>query len=155
MEVPIGYTFSRKVHAYITFGTNLLVFRQPEFPEAGIQIPAGTIEDDEEPNNSVRREIIEETGLTNFTIVRKLGVYLYDMSPYRNEIQERHVYHVELNEEAASQWTHYEKHSGSNSDIEFAFYWVPLEPSINLEKDQGRFLQELCELLAKTKGTQR
>ncbi|MFE7190347.1 hypothetical protein [Kitasatospora sp. NPDC057595] len=37
------------------------------------------------------REAREETGLTDVTIVRKLGETEYDISPYRFEIQHRHV----------------------------------------------------------------
>jgi len=41
----------------------LLLFRHPY---AGIQIPAGTVEENETPEDAVRREALEETGLTNF-----------------------------------------------------------------------------------------
>ena len=52
-----------KVYAYITRGDHLLVFRHVDFPEAGIQIPGGTLEDGEEPDEAVLREAFEETGL--------------------------------------------------------------------------------------------
>ncbi|MFD4743072.1 hypothetical protein ACFWNQ_37685 [Streptomyces virginiae] len=38
------------------------------------------------------------TGLSDFRIVRKLGETEYDISPYRFEIQHRHVFHLELTE---------------------------------------------------------
>ncbi len=37
----------KKVFAYITRGDKLLVFRHADFPEAGIQVPAGTAKEGE------------------------------------------------------------------------------------------------------------
>src|ERR1700722_136132 len=113
-EIPEGYRFTKKVLAFVTHEEHLLVFQQPGFPEAGIQVPAGTIEDDESPLGAVTREVIEETGLTNFMVGAKLGVYYYDMSEYRKEIQERHVYHIMLNQPAPEQWRHYETNGGKS-----------------------------------------
>jgi 8-oxo-dGTP pyrophosphatase MutT (NUDIX family) len=63
-----------KVTAFITResknGHELLLF---EHPNAGIQIPAGTVEDDETPVEAVIRECIEETGLASLSIRRYLG----------------------------------------------------------------------------------
>ncbi|MCI0690634.1 NUDIX hydrolase [candidate division KSB1 bacterium] len=51
-----------KVFAYITHGHRLLVFRHADFPKAGIQVPAGTIQPNERPDEAVLREVYEETG---------------------------------------------------------------------------------------------
>jgi 8-oxo-dGTP pyrophosphatase MutT (NUDIX family) len=53
--------FTSKVFAYITWGIKLLVFSQPTAPEAGIQVPAGTVEDGEAVDAAVMREAFEET----------------------------------------------------------------------------------------------
>jgi 8-oxo-dGTP pyrophosphatase MutT (NUDIX family) len=62
-----------KVTAFITRqsknGDELLLF---EHPYAGIQIPAGTVEDGETPEQAVLREAAEETGLTSLSIHRYL-----------------------------------------------------------------------------------
>jgi 8-oxo-dGTP pyrophosphatase MutT (NUDIX family) len=42
-------------------------------PEAGFQVPAGTLEDGEEPERGVLREAMEETGLTRLEVVAFLG----------------------------------------------------------------------------------
>lgn len=55
--------YKDKVLAYITHGNRLLVFRHPHAPEAGIQVPAGTVEEGEDPGTAVLREAAEETGL--------------------------------------------------------------------------------------------
>jgi 8-oxo-dGTP pyrophosphatase MutT (NUDIX family) len=63
-----------KVTAFITreskSGCELLLF---EHPNAGIQIPAGTVEDDETPAEAVIREAAEETRLASLSIRRYLG----------------------------------------------------------------------------------
>lgn len=67
-------TAVHKVTAFITRRqqerTQLLLFRHPN---AGIQIPAGTIEEGEDWQTAVLREAAEETGLTQLTIQRYLG----------------------------------------------------------------------------------
>ncbi|MCP4542722.1 MAG: NUDIX domain-containing protein [Chloroflexi bacterium] len=58
-----------KVTAFITRrspnGHDLLLF---EHPNAGIQIPAGTVEDGETPEQAIIREVNEETGLAPSSI---------------------------------------------------------------------------------------
>jgi 8-oxo-dGTP pyrophosphatase MutT (NUDIX family) len=51
-----------KVVAYVTYDNQLLVFEQPDFPEAGIQVPGGTIEHGETGKAAASRETLEETG---------------------------------------------------------------------------------------------
>ena len=65
----------QKVFAYITHGHRLLVFRHADFPKAGIQVPAGTVQPDEHPDAAVLREVYEETGLSDFTEVYFLGEF--------------------------------------------------------------------------------
>jgi 8-oxo-dGTP pyrophosphatase MutT (NUDIX family) len=63
-----------KVTAFITRKWNsdpeLLLFKHPH---AGIQIPAGTVETGETPEEAVLREASEETGLSDLTISHYLG----------------------------------------------------------------------------------
>ena len=62
-----------KVAAFITRdtpeGRQLLVFRHPD---AGIQLPAGTMERDEAPESAVLREVLEETGIAAVQIAALL-----------------------------------------------------------------------------------
>ena len=64
-----------KVTAYVTRkdGTDkeLLVFQHPT---AGLQLPAGTVEEGERPEAAVLREVVEETGLENVKLIRLLSV---------------------------------------------------------------------------------
>lgn len=44
-------------------GRELLVFEHAGLPEAGLQVPGGTVEAGETPREAVAREVLEESGL--------------------------------------------------------------------------------------------
>lgn len=46
---------TRKAFAYITQGNSLLIFEHEDAPEAGIQVPAGSIEAGETPEEAALR----------------------------------------------------------------------------------------------------
>jgi len=52
-----------KVVVYLVHRGHLLVFIHPDAPEAGIQVPAGSVEPGEHPSTAARRELEEETGI--------------------------------------------------------------------------------------------
>src|SRR3954464_8698523 len=99
----------RKVLAYVTHGNRLLVFTHPESPEAGIQVPGGTVEPDEQLDEAALREAIEETGLTGLRLGAFLGDVRFDQSDIGlDELHHRHFYHVILDETPLDSWRHYE-----------------------------------------------
>ncbi len=59
-----------KALSYITRGQRLLVFRQPDFPEQGVQVPGGSVELGEQPAVAALREAREETGLREHSVRR-------------------------------------------------------------------------------------
>jgi 8-oxo-dGTP pyrophosphatase MutT (NUDIX family) len=62
-----------KVFAYTTNQNRLLVFRHRDFPKAGIQVPAGTVQINEELPAAVLREAYEETGLQGYSKWHKIS----------------------------------------------------------------------------------
>lgn len=40
--------WQKKVYAYLTYGRQLLVFKHTDYPEAGLQVPGGTVETGED-----------------------------------------------------------------------------------------------------------
>jgi 8-oxo-dGTP pyrophosphatase MutT (NUDIX family) len=53
-----------KAFIYLTRSCHeLLLLAHPLHPEAGLQVPAGTILPREKPYDAARRELVEETGL--------------------------------------------------------------------------------------------
>lgn len=84
-----------KVLAFVTRSDQkeLLVHEHVNFPEAGVQVPAGTVEKDEDVKDALFREIYEESGLEDIELRSYLGKYIYKPE-HVEETHERNVYHL-------------------------------------------------------------
>jgi 8-oxo-dGTP diphosphatase len=139
-----------KVFAYITKGSKLLVFEQPDSPEAGIQVPAGTLEEGETPETGVMREAWEETDLSGLKLCCFLGEQIRDMRDYnKQEIHHRYFYHL-LCDDAPETWSHGEfspsdepEHDERILRHRFDFYWVDLADVPELIAEHGYFIARL------------
>ena len=138
-----------KVFAYITHRNRLLVFRHTDFPEAGIQVPAGTVLTNEDLESAVLREAEEETGLRDLTIKSYLGDHVRSMADVgKDEIHHRHFYHLLCGGDPPEQWQHDETDpsDGGSSPIHFEFFWAELPDQIPvLIADHGIMLPRLEE----------
>jgi len=117
-----------KVYAYITHANKLLVFEHVDFPEAGVQVPGGTMDAGETPEMAVRREVFEETGLQGLVLKKYLGEDEYrDSSVHPSVSISRHFFHIFSTQDVPDTWQHYEHHpsDGSPAPILFEFYWLP------------------------------
>lgn len=137
----------QKVVAYITFGDRLLVFNETGRPEAGTQVPAGTVEQDEALPQAVLREAEEETGLSGLKLVKYLGTK--DIEGERvactGELHERHFFHLECANPAPENWRHYEMTpSGKDkTPIAYDLFWVKKDEA-QLYFDFGALLEKLA-----------
>ncbi len=134
-----------KVLAYITRGSRLLVFTHPTAPEAGIQVPGGTVEADEMIEDAALREAIEETGLAGLRLNTFLGELSRDMSDFgKDEIHHRYYFHIWCDEEAPEYWQHGE-YMNEGEPIPFDFYWVEMPHNIpELIADHDAYLPTLA-----------
>ncbi|MFJ4125990.1 NUDIX domain-containing protein [[Kitasatospora] papulosa] len=141
-KVPV-----HKVLCYIVRDEELLVFRHTDYSyeEVGIQVPAGSIRPGESLEAAALREAGEETGLSDFRIVRKLGETRYDLSPYRFETQHRHVFLLELTRPAPCRWKSQEDHDGKRVSTRFECFWIPLKAAHVLQSGQGALLGDLYD----------
>lgn len=137
----------RKVVAYITLGERLLVFTQRDYPDAGVQVPAGTVEAGEELDTAVLREAEEETGLKNLRLVKYLGARDFDAEKVLrpDEIHERHFFHLEAANPAPEKWRHWEMTPSGDDKTPVAFdlTWVEKKRA-DLFYDFGALLDKIA-----------
>lgn len=72
----------------------VLVFKHPT---AGIQIPAGTVEESEDLEAAVKREVYEETGLRSVEIEEYLGCFENELADNQRIIAETTQVYIEPN----------------------------------------------------------
>ncbi len=142
-----------KVFAYITHQHHLLVFRHPDAPEAGIQVPAGTVEEHERAEDAVLREAFEETGWPDLTLNCFLGEQERDMSDCgRDEVHHRRFYHLCCHGHPPTTWRHEERSPSDTSahqPILFEFFWAALPHTVpSLIADHGIMLPRLLDILS-------
>ena len=133
----------RKAFAYITRGNELLVFSHPYSPDAGIQVPAGTMRDGERPEDAVMREAREETGLDCLLLARFLGEQRRDMSDFgRDEVHHRYFFQLHCCGEAPDTWRNYEPDPSDGGEMPlFEFLWARLPDGVpELIADHGALL---------------
>lgn len=138
----------RKAICFIVRDGGLLVFRHRDHPAAGVQVPAGTLRDDEAPEAGAIRETDEETGHRGYRIVAKLGVYEHEFRDTfegveRHELHERHVFQLAPPPDLPERWSHLAEEG--NGDFWFEFSWVPLTPGLTLAGAQQGMLDRVVD----------
>ena len=127
--MPVPDHVREKVYAYITQGKQLLVFRHVDFPDAGIQVPGGSVQPGEPLREAVLREAFEETGLDDLRIVAELGDTwpVMDGSARASEAHHRHFFHLRSGAPLPATWRHEERNpDGGGPSFLFEFSWMPI-----------------------------
>ena len=128
-----------KVLAYLTRLRNgqpqLLVFDHRDHPEAGTQVPAGTVEPGEAIEAALFREIEEESGLIDVQLIRKLAEY--ESAEWGNI---RHILHLVASPTTPDSWSHTVQGKGEDEGLVFNYYWVDLKPGLELADNQHQWL---------------
>jgi 8-oxo-dGTP pyrophosphatase MutT (NUDIX family) len=113
--------------------TELLTIEALEYPEEGIQVPAGRIDHEEGLEDGLRRELAEETGITHARVVRELP----DFECRYETFSRNHAFHVVIEEETPEQWEHLVRGKGADSGLTYLCRWVPLTASLKLWRNEG------------------
>jgi len=136
-----------KALTYITHEQRLLVFRQPDFPEQGIQVPGGSVEAGEPLEVAALREAREETGLTELVVQSYLGSVEYALKVDVGPPHLRHFFHLANMGPAPARWQHAElTPSTGGAPVRLELWWEPLA-SVRLNWEQDHYLEALKEKL--------
>jgi ADP-ribose pyrophosphatase YjhB (NUDIX family) len=136
-----------KVLAYITRdgpqGREVLVFRHRGHPDAGVQVPGGTVETGEELTVALHREVKEETGLIGLRVVSQLARARF-FAEWRNELQERNVFHLEAPADLPGSWSHVVAAGEEDAGLHFELFWMQVNEAREvLRWGQGEWLEML------------
>lgn len=110
----MSFKEKHKVVVYVISREHVLAFYHSDYPEVGYQVPAGTVESGETPQQAAKRELFEEAGLdVPLERFNLLGVESHDMRPFKRELHKRTFYYVTVDEQVSGTWLHHELHANS------------------------------------------
>ncbi|MFE9107519.1 NUDIX domain-containing protein [Actinomadura geliboluensis] len=120
-------------------GPELLVFDHVGMPEAGTQVPAGGVRGGEGLVRAVLREVFEETGLSDVSVVRRVAVE-EKPHPCTGEPRRTSFFHLVAGASVADAWEHAVGGDGGDAGLTFACRFVSLPLARPLADDQGAWL---------------
>ena len=141
----------QKVLAYVvrldkSGDLELLVFTHSDQPEAGLQVPAGTVDDGETPELAVVRELEEESGLRDIPLVGLIDRYSWT-HPTTGNRHHRNVFHFEAGADLPAKWEHRATGSAEEEGLTFCFEWMPIGKATRLlTASQGQSLSRLTKV---------
>lgn len=140
------YKLKNKALAYITrqtkTGIELLIFAHRDYPEAGLQVPGGTLDDGEDPLTGMLREVKEEAGLENFSQVVLLGETTY-VAKGKEEIHARSFFQLTFEEVSKTSFVHTVSVGEEDKGLVFLYRWVPLVDLPELAAEMGEMIGEI------------
>jgi 8-oxo-dGTP pyrophosphatase MutT (NUDIX family) len=109
-------------------GPELLVFRHPV---AGTQLPKGSVEPGERPEDAARRELEEESGIVTTAEVAEVGRHVFEVGagPSEDGPRELHLWHtflVAAGERLRHEWVHEATGGGAEQGLRFEYFWLPI-----------------------------
>lgn len=122
----------------------LLMFQHPDCAEAPIQLPGGGVEPDESIEAALHREIWEESGLSNLTIIRKLGIAEMCWRLPRKQISYRHCFLLRAEQPTPECWQHTVQGTGIDGGMKFSYFWGEPRSELFHAPELSYFLRPDC-----------
>jgi ADP-ribose pyrophosphatase YjhB (NUDIX family) len=126
-------------------GSALLVFDHVDAPEAGTQVPAGGMERGEVAEEAALREALEESGLMQVSVVRRLGV---SQRPHPQTGAPQHTTFVLMRydgpaDSCAEPWVWEVDGDDEDAGLRFRCWFEALPLSFELAGHQGEYLHQI------------
>jgi 8-oxo-dGTP pyrophosphatase MutT (NUDIX family) len=136
-----------KVLCYVIWRGQLLLLKQPDRPDRGVQVPGGSVEAGEDLTTAALREAREETGLSALSVLGCLGSAIYELKVDVGPPHLRHFFQLRCDEPPSNRWQHLEPATLSRPVAQrFELWWEPLE-SARIDWEMDRFLDVLRSAL--------
>lgn len=103
----------------------ILVFDHVKYPEVSQQVPAGTVELNEDLQLAAIRELYEESGV-KLAALQLAGSYVF-FGIHSGQFQERNIFVSEASEALKDEWIHTVSGKGDDQNLQFKYYWMPIE----------------------------
>lgn len=119
----------------------LLSLSFPSIPDALWRVPGGGVEKNENLVDALFREIKEETGLTDLTLIRKLGVLNY-YKPFIKRLVERHDFLLLAPQRTAETWSHLVTGTDKDQGYVFEYKWLKEKDFLKIDGELRSFLTQ-------------
>jgi ADP-ribose pyrophosphatase YjhB (NUDIX family) len=116
----------KRVVGYVTRGPELLIFDHKGMPHVPTQVPAGRVDSHENLEEGLRREVEEETGVTEIDVVSILADGTDFEQLYGPGAHESHAFHAVAEPGGPDAWEHPVTGTGMDSGLVYVCRWVRL-----------------------------
>ena len=117
----------KRVVGYVTRGRELLIFDHKGMPHVPTQVPAGRVDGHENLEDGLRREVEEETGVTEIDVVSVLADGDEFKELYGAGAHESHAFHAVAGPGGPDAWEHPVTGTGMDSGLVYVCRWAPLD----------------------------
>ncbi len=112
------------------------MFEHADFPDAGVQVPNGTVEPGEAIEHAAAREVHEETWLTQLDGLHFIGASTQPPFADGGENEERNFFLMHVEGDVLDTWIHRVGGNGADKGMHFRYYWLSLDPALELAGGQ-------------------
>lgn len=133
----------KRVVGYVTRGRELLIFDHKGMPEVPTQVPAGRVDSHESLEQGLRREVEEETGVTEIEIVGVLAGGEEFERLFGPAAHESHAFHAVARPGGPDEWEHPVTGTGMDSRLVYVCRWVQLDECPPLWGDADPLVEKL------------